>query len=50
MTSTDNGSIPKVPNSAVCTDFGPNLVQMTQFAPLSVVAHSFPYTQIIPKF
>ncbi len=33
------GSTPKVPNAALHTNFGPNLVQMAQFAPRSVVSY-----------
>ncbi len=45
------GSIPKVPNPAMPTNFGSNLVQTTQFAPRSVVAY-FPYPQMgmLPLF
>ncbi len=43
-----DGSIPKVPNSALCTIFGPYLVQITQFAYRPVIAY-FPRGQIIPS-
>ncbi len=44
----DSGSIPKVPNSAVCKYFGTYLVQITQYAPQSAIAY-FHYAQIIPS-